>query len=108
MKQARWTEARRAAAFAGRQAVRDANAADLDAWHADARKTLRLTVADDCDGAPLVDWRLIPDRRNVRQYRVLDCATLQPVVVDGAALRAGKDRVMQAAAAMMPCYGGRG
>jgi hypothetical protein len=102
----RWTPERQAAAMAAKQAIRDERAADLDAAFDDARAPLRLTISDERDGTPLVDWRLIPARRNARQYRVLDCATGQPPMRDGLPVGGGKDRIMQAAAALMPCYGG--
>lgn len=55
-------------------------------------------------GGVAVDWRLVPHWRNVRQFKAVERASGEPVMVDGRPLIAGKDEIARRAVAMLPSF----
>lgn len=55
-------------------------------------------------GGVVVDWRLVPYWRNVRQFKALERSTGEPVMVDGKPLIAGKDEIGRYALSLLPKY----
>jgi hypothetical protein len=89
-----------AAALATKQAARDL-APEPD--REDRRPTLCLFIGPE-SGDPLVNWRLIPRRGYVRQYRAVDAMSGDPVVIDGELIGGGRDRIVREAIKMLPKY----
>ena len=69
------------------------------------RDTLRLCIKTASERV-IVDWALVPRQGNLRQYRVLDWHTRQPVLIDGKPLGGGKDKIGREAIKLMPVYAG--
>lgn len=57
-------------------------------------------------GPALVHWLLVPRQGRVRQYRVVDPRTREPIVVDDKPLGGGRDKIVREAIKLMPRYVG--